>query len=107
MQVSPPSLAMDFETTGIRVVRVAPTVDGTPAAGFEVIGVTSSPETVEVSGPESSLKQLKEALTEPISISDAAETVTEVVTVGVADATVRVRSPQTTTVTVTIAAVKR
>ncbi len=97
---------MEFETTGIRMVRVQPTIDGQPARGFEVVSVRSEPETVEVSGPESALKQLREAITEPISVSDLKATVREVVTVGVADASVRVRAPQTTTVTVTIAAVK-
>jgi len=107
IQVSPPTLTMEFETTGIRMVRVQPTIDGIPARGYEVVSVKSDPETVEVSGPESALKQLKEAITEPISVSDLEATVREVVTVGVADSSVRVRAPQTITVTVTIAAVRR
>jgi YbbR domain-containing protein len=107
VQVSPPTLTMEFETTGIRMVRVQPTIDGSPAPGFEIVSVQSDPETVEVSGPESALKQLKEAITEAISVSDLTSTVREAVTVGVADPSVRVRAPQTTTVTVTIAAVKQ
>jgi YbbR domain-containing protein len=107
IQVSPPTLTMEFETTGIRMVPVHPTIDGAPAPGFEVVSVRSDPEAVEVSGPESALKQLKEAITEPISVSDLKATVREVVTVGVADSSVRVRAPQTTTVTVTITAVRR
>jgi hypothetical protein len=50
---------------------------------------------------------LREAITEPIAVTDRTETVREVVTVGVADPTIRVRAPQTTTVTVTITPVKR
>jgi len=107
VQVSPPTLTMEFETTGIRMVRVQPTVDGVPASGFAVVKVTSEPPTVEVSGPESALKQLQEAITEPVSVNGVTDTVREVVTVGVADPTVRVRAPQTITVTVTVAAVKR
>jgi YbbR domain-containing protein len=99
IQVSPATLTMEFETTGVRIVRVQ--------HGFEVVSVRSDPETVEVAGPESALKQLREAITEPIDVGERAETVSEVVTVGVADPTVRVRSPQTATVTVTIAAMKR
>ena len=52
-------------------------------------------------------RPLREAITEPIAVTDRSETVREVVTVGVADPTVRVRAPQTTTVTVTIAPAKR
>ena len=107
VQVSPPTLTMEFETTGIRLVHVAPTIDGEPAGGFEVVTVTADPESVEVSGPEGSLKQLREALTEPIQIEGRTSTVQEVVTVGVADPSVRVRAPQTVTVTVTIRAVMR
>jgi YbbR domain-containing protein len=104
---SPATLTFEFETTGVKVVRVQPTIDGEPASGFEVVSVVSEPEAVEVAGPESALRQLREAVTEPISVSGRRETLREVVTVGVADPAVRVRAPQTTTVTVTIAAVKR
>jgi hypothetical protein len=88
-------------------VREQPTIDGQPRTGFEVVRVRTDPETVEVAGPESALKQLREAITDPIAVTDRTETISEVVTVGVADPTVRVRAPQTATVTVTIAAVKR
>jgi YbbR domain-containing protein len=107
VQISPATLTMEFETTGVRIVRVQPTIDGAPARGYEVVSIRSDPETVEVAGPESALKQLREAMTEPIAVTDRSTTMREVVTVGVADPTVRVRAPQTTTVTVTIAAVKK
>jgi YbbR domain-containing protein len=107
VQISPATLTMEFETTGVRIVRVQPTIDGSPARGYEVVSIRSDPETVEVAGPESALKQLHEAITEPIAVTDRTTTMREVVTVGVADPSVRVRTPQTTTVTVTIAAVKQ
>lgn len=107
VQVSPATLTLEFEISGVRVVRVTPTIDGRPAAGFDVVSVTSEPETIEVAGPASALKQLREAITEPISVADRKETVREVVTVGATDPLVRVRSPQTVTVTVTIAPAKR
>ncbi len=107
VQVSPATLAMEFETTGVRIIQVQPAIDGNPAPGFHVVSVRADPETVEVAGPETALKRLREAITEPIAVTDRTETIREVVTVGVTDPTVRVRAPQTTTVTVTIAAVKR
>jgi YbbR domain-containing protein len=107
VQVSPATLTLEFETSGIRVVRVTPTIDGQPARGFEVVEVRSEPETIEVAGPASALKQLREAITEPISVTDQKATVQEVVTVGAVDPSVRVRAPQTVTVTVTIAPVKQ
>lgn len=107
IQVSPSSVTIEFETTGVRVVRVHPAIDGTPAEGFEVVSVESVPATVEVAGPESALLALGEAITEPVSIAGQSRTVREIVTVGVADSSIRVRAPQTATVTVTIAPVKR
>ena len=96
-----------FVFPGVRVVRVNPAIEGTPAEGFEVVSVESVPATVEVAGPESALLALGEAITEPVSIAGQSRTVREIVTVGVADASIRVRAPQTATVTVTIAPVKR
>jgi len=107
VQVSPASATIEFETTGIRVVRVQPEIDGTPAEGYKVMSVESVPATVEVAGPESALLALGEAITEPVSIAGQSRTVREIVTVGVVDSSIRVRAPQTATVTVTIAPVKR
>ncbi len=64
--------------------------------------MTSDPETVEVAGPESALKRLQAAITEPVSVTDQTRSVREVVTIGVPDASLRLRSPQTAVVTVTI-----
>ncbi len=106
VQVSPSTVTIEFEISGVRVVRVQPEIDGTPAEGFEVVSVESVPATVEVAGPESALLALGEAITEPVSVAGQSRTVREIVTVGVADSSIRVRAPQTATVTVTIAPVK-
>jgi YbbR domain-containing protein len=102
VQVGPSTLTMEFEMSGIRQVKVEPDVDGRPAAGFEVTNVKSDPETVEVAGPESALKRLQSAITEPVSVTDQTRSVREVVTIGVPDSSLRLRSPQTAVVTVTI-----
>jgi YbbR domain-containing protein len=102
VQVGPSTLTMEFELSGIRVVKVEPDVDGRPADGYEVTNVKSDPETVEVSGPENALKRLVAAITEPVSVTDQTRTVREVVNIGVPDSTLRLRTPQTAVVTVTI-----
>lgn len=107
VQISPSTLTMEFETTGVRVLPVQPILDGVPAEGFEMTSVRAEPATVEVAGPESALKRLEEAITETIVVSGRTSALREVVTVGVADASVRVRAPQTVTVTVMIEPVKR
>ena len=103
VQVGPSTITVEFEVTGTRMVPIEPAVEGTPAAGFAVTKVTSEPATVEVTGPERALRRLSAAVTEPVSVTDESRSVKEIVTIGVPDATLRLRSPQTAVVTVTIA----
>ena len=102
VQVGPSTLSMEFEMSAIRQVKVEPDVEGRPAPGYEVTKVTSDPALVEVAGPESALKRLQAAITEPVSVTDQTRSVREVVTIGVPDSSLRLRSPQTAVVTVTI-----
>jgi YbbR domain-containing protein len=95
---------MGFEMSGIRLVPVEPDIDGRPAPGYEITKITTDPETVEVAGPETALKLLQAAITEPVSVADQTRPVREVVTIGVPDSTLRLRTPQTAVVTVTITA---
>jgi len=103
VQVGPSTLTMEFEVSGIRLVKIEPDIDGHPADGYEITGIKSDPESVEVAGPESALKRLVAAITEPVSVTDQTRTVREVVTIGVPDSTLRLRTPQSAVVTVTIA----
>ena len=102
VQVAPATLPIAFENSAIRVVQVKPSVEGRPAPGYEVGNIVTDPATVEVVGPESALRGLDEAMTEPVSVADATRPIREVVTVGVADPSIRLRSPQTASVTVQI-----
>ncbi|HYB94235.1 MAG TPA: CdaR family protein [Vicinamibacterales bacterium] len=107
VQVGPSTLTMEFEMSAIRKVPVEPDIDGHPAAGYEVTSIKSEPDTVEVAGPESALKRLQAAITEPVAIADQTRSVREVVTIGVPDSTLRLRAPQTAIVTVTISPIRR
>jgi YbbR domain-containing protein len=102
VQVNPGSVAITFEKSSAKVVPVVPGIDGEPAPGFAVGAVTSEPSTVEVVGPESALKRLTEAITEPVSVDGATAPRNELVTVGLADPLLRLRSPQSARVFVTI-----
>lgn len=102
VQVAPSTLPIAFENSAVRVVQVKPSVEGSPAPGYEVGTISSDPATVEIVGPESSLRGLDEAMTEPISVANATRPIREVVTVGVADPNVRLRTPRTAEVTVQV-----
>jgi YbbR domain-containing protein len=102
VQVTPSNVSMLFEPSEMKVVPVVPEVEGQPAPGFAVGETTSDPPTVVIVGPGSALKSLEQATTEAISVNGVAGTVTEAVTVGVADPSVRLREPLIARVTVKI-----
>jgi YbbR domain-containing protein len=107
VQVGPSTVVMEFENSGVKTVPVEPDIDGQPALGFEIVDVTSVPATVEVAGPESALKGLIVAVTEPVSLNNDSRTVRETVTIGVQDSSLRLTVPQSAVVTVKIEAVKK
>jgi YbbR domain-containing protein len=104
VQVSPASVSLSFEESLSKVVAVKVRVEGEPAPGFVVGGVTVEPVNVDVVGPASALNGLTEAFTEPISVAGASRPVVDEVTIGVAAPAVRLRQAQNARVTVTIAA---
>jgi YbbR domain-containing protein len=67
MRVSPASLTLELDRTAERQARVSPRVEGEPAAGFELAGVSVEPEQVVLTGPESHLSALKQVTTAPVS----------------------------------------
>jgi YbbR domain-containing protein len=101
-QVVPATVSLELERSGSRSLPVVPAVEGDPAPGFEIGRITSEPPTVQVIGPISRLRQLSEATTEPVTITGARDRVRDVVTVGVADAAVRLAQPQSATVVIEI-----
>lgn len=102
VQVNPATVGMMFETTSVRQVPIVPAVDGKPAPGFVVGHVDITPAQVEVSGPDSAVKRLTDAFTEPVSVDDARESVQETVTVGLFDPALRLKGARTASVTVQV-----
>jgi len=101
-QVSPPTMALRFETSASRSVPIAPAVVGEVAPGYVVSKVTTEPATIEVVGPQSVISQMSEALTEPVSVEGAVKPVRVPVTVGATSPNVRLKTPQRAIVTVTV-----
>jgi YbbR domain-containing protein len=101
-QVVPSTVSLELEKSATRVVPVIPAVLGEPAPGFVVGRRTAEPATVKVVGPESRVRQLAEATTEPVNIAGSKDRVRDVVTVGVADAAVRLDSAVRATVLVEV-----
>jgi len=101
-QVVPGTLAIELEKSAIRTVPIVPPLEGDPAPGFVVGRITSEPATVEIRGPESRVRRLAEAITEPVTVTGSRERVRDIVTVGVADSALRLSHPVSATVMVEI-----
>jgi YbbR domain-containing protein len=101
-QVVPSTLTLELERSASRKVPIMPAVDGQPAPGYVVGTKTVEPASVEIIGPESRVRQISEATTEPVSIKDARARVRDTVNVGVIDSSVRLAQPQTAQVTIDV-----
>ena len=104
VQIAPSNVSMTFEKSATKVVPIVPELDGEPGDGFIVGAVVADPPTVEVIGPASAIARLTEAITEPVSVEGASDTITEAVNVGVSDPSVRLQSSASARVTITISA---
>jgi YbbR domain-containing protein len=101
-QVVPPTISIEVERSAQRKVPVVPATQGEPAPGFVAGRVSSEPATVDIVGPDTRVRQIAEATTEPVSIAGARARVRDVVTVGIADSSVRLVQPQSATVIVEV-----
>jgi YbbR domain-containing protein len=101
-QVVPSTLALELERSARRKVPIKPAIDGQPAPGYVEGTKTVEPASVEIIGPESRVRQIIEATTEPVSIKGARARVRDTVNVGVIDSAVRLAQPQTAQVTIDI-----
>ena len=102
----PATVVLNAERQLTRTVPVKPDVEGDAAPGYEVRGVTVEPATVEVIGPESELRDLVGAVTEPIELKASAAPVRERVAIAILNSEARLRSPQEAVVTVDIRPVR-
>jgi len=100
--VEPAEVTLTLEPAGTANFPVRPHIDGQPAPGFIVGGVSVDPSSVALAGPESRLHTATAATTDPISISGATAAVTAVVAVSPMDPELRLREPRDARVTVTI-----
>jgi YbbR domain-containing protein len=101
-QVMPPTLAMAFEASMSKQVPVVPAVEGDPAPGYVVGKVTVDPPVVEVVGAQSAITRATEAVTEPVSVAGARETVNDAVTIGVVDGGLRLKTSRPARVSVEV-----
>jgi YbbR domain-containing protein len=101
-QVVPSSIAIRFEPSATRIVPVQPSIEGEPAPGYIVGQISAEPATVEIVGPESVLRRVSEAITEPLWVGSARSDLHSSVIVGVAEEGVRLKEVRNAIVSVAI-----
>ncbi|MBA2305840.1 MAG: hypothetical protein H0W08_24850 [Acidobacteria bacterium] len=101
-QLTPATIALELEKSARRTLPIEPATEGDPAPGFVAGKVASDPPSVDVIGPESRVKELTSATTEPVSVAGRRERVHDTVTVGVSDSAVRLVEPKSAAVTIEI-----
>jgi YbbR domain-containing protein len=102
LSVVPSTVTLMFERSASKVVPVVPQIEGDPAPGFVRGDVHVTPREVEIVGPESIVKSMTEATTEPVVLTNARARVRDVLTIGVLDPVVRLRIPRSAVVTVEV-----
>ncbi len=88
VQLSPPAADLVLEPPLTREVRVKPLVMGEPAEGYRRVKVSAEPQTVEIKGPESLVRDISEIPTDIIDISAATESRTTAVPLAIKERTV-------------------
>jgi YbbR domain-containing protein len=73
--VEPAAITLELERQLTRTVPLRPTIEGTPAAGFTIGEVRTTPRQITVQGPESRLADLEAVTTSPISVEGASRSV--------------------------------
>ena len=76
-RIEPGSVPLRLERSIEREIEVRARFDGNPPDGYELHGVQITPSKIRVRGPESHVKKLEQALTEPISLAGRAESFTD------------------------------
>jgi YbbR-like protein len=89
VKIAPSILTLSFDRTLEKAVPVRPRLVGTPAAGFEVTAVTSTPASVRIDGPRSRVEGVETAFTEAVGVDGATGPVNATVSVGLPDPLLR------------------
>jgi hypothetical protein len=98
----PATIPLSFERQTVKRIPVVAALDGEPAPGYWVERVVVDPAEAEVVGPESALRDLRQATTDSIDLRTATGTIRQVVAIGILNSSARFRDPQNAVVTVDV-----
>jgi YbbR domain-containing protein len=93
IRINPSQVRLNLEWTISKTIPVVPTIQGQPAAGFEMDTVLVNPSRVRVQGPESRLRNIESISTVPIPIDGKRSSLQEAAGLDLPDPQVRLLDP--------------
>jgi YbbR domain-containing protein len=102
LRAVPSQLRLRFDRTMTKEVPVDVRITGTPADGFRIASNSASPDRLLVSGPESRVKPIERAETDPVDVSGLTDSTVARVNTFVADPRVQFESPSVVTITIAV-----
>ncbi len=102
VQVSPPAVDIDLDRNLIREVRIKEMVIGDVAAGWKKGKVTVTPSTIQISGPQSLVRQISELATDVVDVNGLKETTRFDVALALKERTISTVDAQSVAVTVEV-----
>ncbi len=95
VRVDPRSMSLRVERRVTREIPVVARISGVPAPGFEYDGHTLTPDRVTVEGPEGIVQQVRESVTDPVTIDERSASFEARVDIAPDRAGARVTGPST------------
>lgn len=102
VKITPSILSLEFERTLSRTVPIRPRLSGRPAPGFELAELRAEPAEVTIAGPKGRVQDVESAFTEPVSVEGARTSVTDQVSLGLEDPSLRIQGSPRVSVTARI-----
>ena len=102
LSLTPARIQLKLEKTMSKIVEVTPELVGIPAEDYEVTGTQSTPGTVMISGPESRVRMVTTAKTEPLNVEGLSATVFQNAYLDLEDSRLRIENIASVNVVVTI-----
>lgn len=102
VKITPSILSLEFERTLSRTVPIRPRLSGRPAPGFELAELRAEPAEVTIAGPKGRVQDVESAFTEPVSVEGARSSVTDQVSLGLEDPSLRIQGSPRVSVTARI-----
>ena len=100
VQIVPSQIHLIFDKRVSKVVPVKPRIVGSFATGYQIAQAESSPESIEISGPQKSIDAVNSATTDPIDVTGLIDRTTVSRHAYVSDPLIQVADPNPVRITV-------